>query len=290
MGARRANGASPRNEWHRIRRCPGDPSSVRWPGVAAFGPGAALMRKNIPERLPPSVPDDVEVHTTQDPHRRARGLSDVILGGQDGLVNVLGVILGVAAATHATRIVLVAGLAATFAESVSMAAVAYTSMMADADLYESERARERRHIARVPALERDEIREIYRRKGFDGELLERVVETITADREVWIAVMMAEEHRLAPIDRRSALRSALVVGASALVGSLIPLVPFTVLPLGAAMAGSIAIAASTLFATGAYKARVTVGRPWKSGLEMAVIGTVSALIGYAVGAILKVPV
>ena len=64
-----------------------------------------------------------------DPHRGASALSDVILGGQDGLVNVLGVILGVAAATADTRIVLVAGLAATFAESVSMGAVAYTSTL-----------------------------------------------------------------------------------------------------------------------------------------------------------------
>lgn len=235
-------------------------------------------------------PTDLEVHTRQDPHRRARGLSDVILGGQDGLVNVLGVILGVAAATSATRIILVAGLAATFAESVSMAAVAYTSRMAEADLYESERARERRHILRVPALERDEIREIYRQKGFEGELLERVVATITADHEVWVAVMMAEEHRLAPIDRRHALRSSLVVGASALVGSLVPLAPFMVLPVSAAMAASVAIAALSLFVVGAYKARVTVGRPWRSGLEMAVIGTASALIGYAVGALLKVPI
>jgi vacuolar iron transporter family protein len=203
---------------------------------------------------------------------------------------VLGVILGVAAATHATRIVLVAGLAATFAESVSMAAVAYTSTMAEADLYESERARERRHVLRVPALEREEICEIYRQKGFEGELLERVVTTITADHEVWVAVMMAEEHRLAPIERAHALRSSLVVGVSALVGSLVPLAPFMVLPVGAGMVASIAIAALSLFVVGAYKARLTVGCPWRSGLEMAVIGTVSALIGYAVGALFKVPV
>ena len=88
-------------------------------------------------------------------------LSDVILGGQDGLVNVLGVILGVAAASSDPRIVIAAGLAATFAESVSMGAVAYTSNLADAALYESERAREYRHIQEIPKLEKnlaDEIR------------------------------------------------------------------------------------------------------------------------------------
>jgi predicted membrane protein (TIGR00267 family) len=234
--------------------------------------------------------NDIELHARQDPHVRTRALSDIILGGQDGLVNVLGVILGVAAATGVTQIVLVAGLAATFAESISMAAVAYTSKMAEADLYESERARERRHVDLVPALERDEIREMYRRKGFEGDLLERVVDTITADKEVWVAVMMSEEHKLAPISRRQALRSAFIVGVSALVGSLIPLAPFAALPVGAGMVASIAVAALCLFAAGVYKARITVGRTWKSGLEIAAIGILSALVGYAVGALLKVPI
>jgi hypothetical protein len=80
------------------------------------------MEKLLSGKIRRSHPGDI-----RDPHRQASALSDVILGGQDGLVNVLGVILGVAAATSDPRIVLVAGLAATFAESVSMGAVAYTS-------------------------------------------------------------------------------------------------------------------------------------------------------------------
>ena len=234
--------------------------------------------------------DAVLHHSKGDPHNRASGLSDVILGGQDGLVNVLGVILGVAAATSDPHLVLVAGLAATFAESVSMGAVAYTSTLADADFYESEREREYRHIHHMPELEKDEIRDIYKHKGFRGDLLERIVDTITTNKEVWVAVMMAEEHQLSPVDRRQALKSALVVGVSALVGSLIPLVPFMLLPVHLSMLVSVLITAVVLFVVGAYKARMTVGRPAKSGLEMAVIGTLSALVGYAVGMLLKTPV
>jgi VIT1/CCC1 family predicted Fe2+/Mn2+ transporter len=236
-------------------------------------------------------PADAQLHyhLPGDPHRRASALSDIILGGQDGLVNVLGVILGVAAATADTRVVLVAGLAATFAESVSMGAVAYTSRMAEADVYESERAREYRHVQRIPELERQEIRELYARKGFAGELLDRIVETITASPDVWVAVMLAEEHQLTPISRAHALRAALIVGISAVVGSLIPLLPFVVLPVGVSMWVSIVVAALVLFAVGAYKARLTIGHAGRSGLEMAIIGTVSALVGYAVGVVLKVP-
>ena len=233
---------------------------------------------------------DVMHHTQADPHRQASALSDVILGGQDGLVNVLGVILGVAAATNDAYLVLVAGLAATFAESVSMAAVAYTSTMAEADFYESEREREYRHIQDVPHLEREEIRQIYDRKGFRGELLERITDTITANEDVWVAVMMAEEHQLTPVSRSHALRSAIIVGIAAIIGSLIPLVPFFFLPVAISIWASIVLSALVLFVVGAYKARATVGHPGKSGLEMAIIGTLSALVGYGVGLLLKVTV
>ncbi len=240
-------------------------------------------------KILPGDGEDTKFHASVDPHKKGNSLSDVILGGQDGLVNVLGVILGVAAATSDARIVLVAGLAATFAESVSMGAVAYTSALADSDFYESERAREYRHIKEVPHLERDEVERIFIKKGFNGDILDRIVDTITANQDIWVAVMMAEEHQLRPTDRSQAMRVAVVVGVAALVGSLIPLVPFIIFPVGLSILVSIFITALVLFVVGAYKARITVGRPWKSGLEMAAIGTISALIGYGVGALLKLP-
>ncbi|MRG93722.1 VIT1/CCC1 transporter family protein [Polyangium spumosum] len=243
--------------------------------------------------MPPDVQEDatredIEARALGDPHRRGEGISDVVLGGQDGLVNVLGVVLGVAAATSSARVVLVAGLAAAFAESLSMAAVAYTSTMARAEVYESERARELRHIRDIPALEREEIREIYRGKGFEGEMLEKVVATITSNRDVWVAVMMAEEHKLAPVDRGRALRASLVVGLSSIVGSLLPLVPFFLLPVRLGMIVAVLVSALSLFAVGVYKGHVTTGRRSRSGLELAAIGMATALVGYAVGALLEV--
>lgn len=230
-----------------------------------------------------------EFHEMLDAHRHESRLSDIILGGQDGLVNVLGVILGVAAATNDPRIVLAAGMAATFAESVSMGAVAYTSTQADRALYESEMAREHRHVHLVPAIERDEIRKIYQGKGFEGALLDQIVETITANKDVWVAVMMAEELRLVPIHHGAAWQSAVVVGLAAIIGSLIPLAPFMLMPVVSAMVVSILVAAIALFAVGAYKARMTVGHWGKSGMEMALIGTLSALVGYVVGLFFRAP-
>ena len=245
----------------------------------------AIKRRHLPEE----DHDQLSYHRHDDPHKYTSALADIILGGQDGLVNVLGIVLGIAAATSDPRIVLVAGLAATFAESISMAAVAYTSTLAETAHYESERAREYRHVRMVPAVEREEVRAIYRSKGFEGELLDQIVEKITADEDVWVGVMMSEEHQLTPSNRRDALRSALVVGLAAVIGSLIPLIPFLFIDVRTSIWVSLLISALTLFIVGVYKARTTVGHPGKSGFEMAAIGTVSALVGYLVGLILKVP-
>ena len=130
-------------------------------------------------------------------------LSDIILGGQDGLVNVLGVILGVAAASSDQRLVIAAGLAAAFAESISMGAVAYTSTLADRDHYLSQIEREKREIHDMPEVERAEIEVIFRRWGFEGDLLDQSVEQIMKDERAWVEVMMNNELKLTPIEASS---------------------------------------------------------------------------------------
>lgn len=223
-----------------------------------------------------------------EPHPKT-SLSDIILGGQDGLVNVLGVVLGVAAASNDPRLVAAAGLAAAFAESVSMGAVAYTSTLADRDFYLSEIEREKREIREMPDLERKEIEDIFAGWGFEGDLLRQAVEQVMQDERAWVDVMIHNELKLSPVAPSTALRSALVVGGSAIVGSLIPLLPFFFLPIAPSIVIAIAVAALTLFGAGAYKARTTVGHPGKSGLQMAIIGIVSALTGYVVGSLFGTP-
>src|SRR3989441_12679699 len=91
-------------------------------------------------------------------HRQKNWLRDVILGGQDGLVNILGIILGVIAGGGSDTVLLAAGLAAAITESISMGAVGYTSSIAQRDYYQAERAREAKEIAVMPEAERQEIR------------------------------------------------------------------------------------------------------------------------------------
>jgi len=222
-----------------------------------------------------------------------RQLRDIILGGQDGLVNVLGLVLGVAAATAQLRIILAAALAATFSESIAMGGVMYTSVLAERDYYLAMLAKERQEVEEVPDVEIEEVRQIFRDKGLHGEVLERVVKEITSDKKVWVDVMMRDELHLAPVSGQGAVRRAFITGFSTLIGSLIPLVPFLFVPLfgisvTAATIMAIPLCAAVLFAVGAYKALTLVG-DWRiSGLQMLVIGMVSAAAGYGIGRLLHV--
>lgn len=218
-------------------------------------------------------------------------IKDIILGGQDGLVNVLGLVLGVAGATHDVRLIVIAGLAGTCAESISMAAVAYTSSKAARDFYFKELEREKGEIQHVPLREKREIRDIYKKKGFSGAILQRIVDTITSRRKVWLETMMAEELHLFPDEYANPLFDASIVGISSLVGSLVPLLPFFfVSATNNGIAFALLISAAALFGTGALKAKYTIGNWKRSGIEMLIIGMVSALAGYGIGVLLGVTV
>jgi len=207
---------------------------------------------------------------------------DFILGGQDGLVNVLGVILGIAIATRDPKIVIIAGLAATFAESVSMGAVAYTSAKAEEDYYHSQEKVEKTEIETIPAIEKKEVYDIYYKKGFHGKLLNDIVKNITSNKKRWLDVMMKEELNLSK-EFINPIKSAIVVFFAALIGSFIPLTSFFFLSINSAIVLSLIISAIALFITGAIEAKFTVGNWFKKGLQLSIIGMTAALVGFIVG-------
>jgi VIT1/CCC1 family predicted Fe2+/Mn2+ transporter len=221
-------------------------------------------------------------HETNAQSGLAFHLRDLILGGQDGLVNVLGLVLGLTAAGAETRTVVIGGLAALLAESIAMAGVIYTSAGAERSYYYAELERERREIREMPDAERAEVYEIFHQRGLRGELLDQVVAHITADPKLWVDEMMRDELNLAEPAGGSLMR-AVLVGVSCAVGSAIPIVPYLILPEAAAPAVASILCAIILFGVGAYKAVTLVGSWWKSGLQMLIIGMASALAGYLIG-------
>lgn len=227
-------------------------------------------------------PTQEEFHKNKEEqaHKKTNPLRDLILGGQDGLVNSLGIIFGVSVATADVRVLITTVIAAGIAESISMGAVVYTSGHSQKDFYESERRKEAREIEKFPDMEREEVRKIYEEKGFSGEALSEIVRTITSDKKIWLDVMMAEELHLEPLHTKEIVESSIIVTISTAIGHLIPLLPFFYVSHLEGLTISIIISAISLFAVGAYQALTLVGSWWKTGLRITIIGLVAAAAGY----------
>jgi VIT1/CCC1 family predicted Fe2+/Mn2+ transporter len=258
------------------------PASDTTPDGPVTRLGRACAGGDGVSQLPPST----AISHTGRRHTHTGGadwLRDVILGGQDGLVNILGIILGVISGGGNRTVLLATGFAAAITESISMGAVGYTSTVADRDFYTAQRAVEAAEVRDDPDLERREITQLYRSKGFTGTLLDQVVATITANREKWVETILEDERHLQPVGTKDVTRSSVVITVATLVGHLIPLFPFLFLARTPALVLAIVLSALVLFGVGAYQAITRVGSWWKQGPRMVLIGLGAAALGYAIG-------
>ena len=158
----------------------------------------------------------------REPHSSRSFLSDFILGSQDGLVNVLGILLGISAATSDVRIIYVGALAALGAESISMGAVAYTSTQARRRQYQKAASQEQLETKQDPATELEEVRSILKGWGYEGTGLETMTNGIASNPKAMQEFMMSFELKLAPVEKDEARRSFAVVLSSTVFGSIIP--------------------------------------------------------------------
>ena len=221
----------------------------------------------------------------KEPHAHPTFLSDFILGSQDGIVNVLGIVLGVAAATSDIRILFVAALAALSAESISMGAVAYTSTMSRRRLYLKEVEQEKREMKEIPDVEREEVNVVLGEWGYRGKRLKQLTDMICSNPKAWLEFMMAFELKLSPVDKSAPLRSFTTVLFATIIGSAIPLIPFIFLQnnILAGAEGAVILSGITLFLIGYYEAKTTIGSIWHNGLQMVVIGLLAGFAGYLIG-------
>ncbi len=217
-------------------------------------------------------------------------LGDFVLGAVDGAVTTFAIVAGVAGAEQSSGVALVLGVANLLADGFSMAVGNYLSTQSERQLLDEVRRRELDHIDRFPAGEREEIRQIFAAKGFDGDLLEQIVETITEDRSRWVDTMITEEHGL-PLETPSPLRAGLATFTSFVVAGVVPLIPFG----WAVMQGragqeffySVIATAITFFGIGWFKGRVVKRPKLVSALETLAIGGAAASVAYFVGVWLR---
>ena len=212
-------------------------------------------------------------------------LRDWIYGGIDGAVTTLAVVSGVAGAQLSKWIILALGFANLFADGFSMAASNYLGTKAEHDDLRRLQKIENRHIDLAPEGEREEVRQIFERKGFTGEELERMVELITADRERWVQTMLTEEYGL-PGAVRSSWIAALSTFVAFLICGLVPVIPF-LFETDYALTISFALTAVVFVAIGSIKSRWSTSSWWRSGLTTLMVGVIAAALAYVVGLISK---
>jgi len=218
-------------------------------------------------------------------------LEDFVYGGIDGSVTTFAVVAGVQGAALASVIVVILGLANLLADGFAMGVGNYLSGRAKDQQYDRAEEREIWEMDNLPDKEKEEIREIYRDKGFDGQLLEDVVEKITSRRDVWLKTMMVDELGMMR-EGKSPIWAAVMTFVSFNVVGIIPLIPYIVgisFPdkFSTFFPASIIMTGVALGVVGWVKGNMVGRSRLRSSVETILIGGVAASVSYAVGYFLK---
>ncbi len=219
----------------------------------------------------------------QHPHGGA-WLREIVFGLNDGLVTTLVFIIATSLAvqTHAALLLIV--LSEVTAGGVSMALGGYLSARTERDILAYRIETERREIETEPEEERAELRAIYRKKGLTGRLLDRVIAHQTADHDRWLNALVRDELGVVEEEPVVPWRQGLQIGASFVLGGLIPTVPVLLgLPLPWMQIAAYGLTALTALALGAVKARYSLKGPLRNGLGFLAIVTAGTLAGAIIG-------
>lgn len=224
-------------------------------------------------------------------------LQDFVYGATDGAITTFAIVAGVVGASLSPSIVLILGFANLLADGFSMAVGNYLATKAQREYIEKARKREEWEIDNLVEQEKQEVRDIYSKKGFKEDLLNEIVRVITSRRKVWVDTMMREELGLIE-DNRQPRDSAVTTFVAFNTVGLIPLLPFVVMfvtgsPEAAsadAFIYSVTLTAAAFFLIGSVKGRIVQKPLLSSGINTLAIGGVAAAVAYAVGYLLNLVV
>ncbi len=223
-----------------------------------------------------------EVFDEQHPHG-GNWLREIVFGLNDGLVTTLVFIMAVSTIAPSQIVLIVLG--EVIAGGISMALGGFLSARTEQEVLEKRIAVERYEIKHEPDEERAELREIYRRKGFSGPLLDRVVGHLTADEDRWHRALVHDELGLVEDRKINPLLQGLQIGLSFVIGGIIPTIP-VLLSLPQARWWAYGLTAVTALVLGAIKARYTHKSPARAGLEFLAVVTIGTLAGIGAGLLL----
>ena len=231
--------------------------------------------------------DPADIASRLDAVQRPSLVGDAVLGALDGSVTTLALMAGIVGADLEPQNVLIVGAAKLLADGVSMAMGNYQRAHSDWLAVDAVRRNEERHVREHPEGEREEIRQIFAAKGFDGDVLDRIVDTITADEPRWIETMLTEEWGLAA-NLPHPLRSAAATFVAFVLAGAAPLLPFALaLSLRAQIGWSIALACLAFAIIGAWRARIYREPLWSGAVGTLLTGLSAAGIAWGIAETLK---
>jgi VIT1/CCC1 family predicted Fe2+/Mn2+ transporter len=208
-------------------------------------------------------------------------IRDVVIGMSDGLTVPFALAAGLSGAVDSTRVVITAGLAEIAAGSIAMGLGGYLAARTDAEHYASERAREISETVEIPDEETKEVVTVFRNYGVPETVAEDAAHAIRADRTRWVDFMMRFELGLEAPNPRRALTSALTIAASYIVGGMIPLTPYMLVPHAVpALRWSVGVTLLALLVFGWMKGRFTGARPARSAGQTMLVGGIAAAAAF----------
>jgi len=201
----------------------------------------------------------------------------------DGLTVPFALAAGLSGAVTSTGIIVTAGLAEISAGAIAMGLGGYLAAKSDAEHYISERARELQEVATIPREEMKEVADVFRSYGLEEEEIRPIVLALRKKPEAWVDFMMRFELGLEEPDPKRAVRSALTIAASYVVGGFIPLTPYIVLGNAAvALRVSVIVTLIALFSFGFVKGQFTGTRPLRSALQTMLTGGLAAAAAFVI--------
>ncbi len=219
-------------------------------------------------------------------HRTETGgiLRNVIYGFNDGLTANFGLVAGMIGATLADqhRLIIVAGVAGTIADALSMGASGYLAAKSEREVYDHEIAMERQEVELMPELERDELALIYEAKGMDGEAAYALATEVMGDPARMLDEQVQEELGIQDATS-SPMREAWITGTATALGAIIPVAPFLFADGRTAIIISFVVSMLSHFLVGAARSVFTGRSVIRSGMDMFLVGLGVAAVGYLVG-------
>jgi VIT1/CCC1 family predicted Fe2+/Mn2+ transporter len=187
-------------------------------------------------------------------HRSGRSgwLRAAVLGANDGIVSVAGLVVGVAASGASVATVLASGIAGVVAGAMSMAAGEYVSVQSQADAERADLAKETRELAEDPASELFELTGIYMRRGLTSDLARQVAEQLTAHDA--LGSHARDELGITETLRARPLQAALASAGAFVAGALLPIAAVVLAPAGRLQATTIIATLAALAVSGAMAA------------------------------------